>query len=147
MSALTNLKLVSAKRPAQLSPILQRRNKLSNKLWEQIQLATARKDGISYAPTKLRSVINDETGETTTIEVPKRMREWWFMSDAGKLCLCVKYGAKTLTLGSKNQTAVELTSADQLIPTLTALKQAVEAGELDAQIEAVSGAVKANFKK
>ena len=39
MSALNSLKLVTAKRPQNLAPIVQRRNKLSNQLFEQIQLA------------------------------------------------------------------------------------------------------------
>jgi hypothetical protein len=147
MSALATLKLVVAKKPTQLSPIVQRRNKVAKRIYEQIQLATARKDGISFAPTKLRTVTDAETGESKTIAVPKRMKEWWFVTDSGKLCVQVKYGAKTLVLGSKSQSAVELANADQLIPTLEVLKAAVEAGELDAQLEAISGATKAGFKK
>ncbi len=146
MSALANLKLVSAKRPAKLSPIVQRRNKLSAKLWEQIQLATARSNGTAYAPTRLCTVKDDATGESKTISVPKRVREWWFMADSGKLCVGLFYGAKTLEL-TKGKTAVELANNEQLLTTLEVLKQAVEAGELDAQIEAVSGAARANFKK
>jgi len=34
-----------------------------------------------------------------------------------------------------------------VLPTLQVIKQAVEAGELDNAIEAVSGTVKSNFKK
>ena len=41
MSALNTLKFVVAKRPQSASPIVQRRNKLSNQLWEQIELARA----------------------------------------------------------------------------------------------------------
>lgn len=44
-------------------------------------------------------------------------------------------------------TAVELASKDELVDVLTTLKAAVETGELDFQINAVSGAVKSNFKK
>ena len=39
MSALSTLKLVAAKKPQHLPTIQLRRNKLSNKLWEQSQLA------------------------------------------------------------------------------------------------------------
>ena len=35
MSALTALKFVAAKRPVAASPIVQRRNKISSRLWEQ----------------------------------------------------------------------------------------------------------------
>ena len=37
MSAFNGLKLVAAKRPQAATPIVQRRNKLSNQLWEQIE--------------------------------------------------------------------------------------------------------------
>ena len=53
MSALTALKLVTAKRPQSASPLVQRRNKLSNQLWEQIELARASADGKTYAPSIL----------------------------------------------------------------------------------------------
>ena len=53
MSALTALKLVTAKRPQSASPLVQRRNKLSNQLWEQIELARASADGKTYTPTCL----------------------------------------------------------------------------------------------
>lgn len=48
---------------------------------------------------------------------------------------------------AKGKTAVELAKPTDLVPTLETLKAAIECGELDAQLEAVSGAVKAAFKK
>jgi hypothetical protein len=45
------------------------------------------------------------------------------------------------------KTAVELANEKELLKTLEILKQAVESGELDAQLEVASGAVKAGFKK
>ena len=62
MSALANLKLVAAKRPTQLSPVIQRRNKISMRIGEQIELAQAKLDGKLYAPTKQRTVKDEETG-------------------------------------------------------------------------------------
>ena len=147
MSALANLKLVVAKKSMQLPPTVQRRNKLSARLFQQIQLATAKRDGTAFAATKQKTVTDAETGESKTVAVPKKVKEWWFMADSGKLCVSVRYGAKVIALGGKGQTAVELANVDQLIPTLTTLKAAVEAGDLDSQIEAVSRAVKAGFKK
>ncbi len=146
MTALSNLKLISAKKPAQLSPVVQRRNKVAKRIAEQIALATAKQDGKSYAPTKQRKVTDAETGESKTISVPKRIAEWWFVTDTGKLCVQLRYGAKIVEL-AKGKTAVELATADQLVPTLETLRQAVEEGTLDVQLEAVSGAVKAAFKK
>ena len=146
MIAFANLKLIAAKRPVQLSPVVQRRNKVAKRIAEQIALATAKQDGTSYAPTKQRKVTDAATGESKTISVPKRIKSWAFTADTGKLCVQLRYGAKVVEF-AKGKTAVELATADQLVPTLETLKAAVEGGELDSQLEAVSGAVKAAFKK
>ena len=146
MSALANLKLVAAKRAAQLSPVIQRRNKISLRISEQVTIAQAKLDGKLYAPMKQRKVKDAETGEIKTVDVAKRVKEWWFTTDNGKLCVSLRYGAKVVEI-AKGKTAVELTSDKELVATLEALRQAVNAGELDAQIEAVAGAVKAGFKK
>lgn len=146
MSALANLKLIAAKRPVQMPPVVQRRNKLANRIGEQIELAKAKQDGKLYAPMKQRTVKDEETGETKTVQVPKRIKEWWFVADSGKTCVSLRYGAKVIEI-AKGKTAVELGSNAELVTTLETLQQAVDAGELDTQIEAVAGAVKAGFKK
>ena len=146
MSALTQLKLVAAKRPTQLSPIAQRRNKVVKRIAEQIELAKAVADGRTYAPLKLRTVKDDETGETKTIETAKRVKAWWWNADNGKLVLSLRYGAKVIDL-AKGKSAIELASTDELVPTLSLLRDAVMNGELDTQIETVSAATKAGFKK
>jgi hypothetical protein len=48
---------------------------------------------------------------------------------------------------AKGKNAIELASGDELIATLHALKTAALAGELDPQIEAASGALRAGFGK
>jgi hypothetical protein len=146
MTALANLKLIAAKRPVQLSPLIQRRNKVANRIGEQIALATAKQSGNSYAPTKQRKVTDAATGESKTVTVPKRIKEWWFVTTDGKLCVQLRYGAKVIEL-AKGKGAIEVSGADQLVTTLTVLRDAVLNGELDAQLEAVSGAVRAAFKK
>ena len=146
MSALANLKLVAAKRPVQLSPVVQRRNKVAKRIYEQIELAKAKQDGKVYSPTRLRTIKDEETGLNKTVQVPKRLKEWWFTTDSGKLCVSLRYGAKVIEV-AKGKTAVELASEKELVATLEILKQAVDAGELDTQIEAVAGAVKAGFKR
>jgi hypothetical protein len=146
MSLLAQLKLTTAKKSSQITPVMQRRQKLLAKLREQVHLAQAKQNGSAYAPTKLRTITDAETGDRKTIQVPKRIKPWWFDSN-GKTCIAVRYGAKTLTLGSKGQTAIELAGVAELVPTLELIKQAVEVGELDAQLQTASGATKANFKK
>ena len=145
MSALTSLKLTSSKKPSSIPPILHRRNKLSNKVWEQIQLAKAQKEGGTFTVKKFKTV-KDYDGSSKSIELQKRVRQWWFVSTDGKVCVNVRYGAKLIEL-AKGKTAVEVATADDLIKTLEIIKSAVEAGELDSQIEQASGAVRAGFGK
>ncbi len=146
MSALSNLKLSNAKRPQAMPAVLIRRNKLVKKLFEQIQLAEAQQAGENYTAKRLKTVRDAETGLTKIIEVPKRVRAWWWTGDNGKLCLNVKYGSNTIEL-TKGKFAIELASQAEIVPVLNTLKEAAEAGELDSQIEAVAGVVKSGFGK
>ena len=143
MSTLASLKMVNSKKPTSIPPILQRRNKLSTKVWEQIQLAKANKDGGTFTVKKFKTV-KDYDGSRKTVEHQKRVRQWWFVAADGKVCLNVRYGAKVIEF-AKGKTAVEVNSADELIKALEIIKGAIEAGELDAQIEQASGAVRAGF--
>ena len=146
MSTLESLKLTTAKKPTHIPAVVFRRNKLSSKLWEQIQLAKSQMDGTPFVVTKFKSIKDKETGLRRQVEIPKRIREWWFRNDAGKVCVSVRYGTKVIEL-AKGKHSVEVDSAQNLVKALELVKQAVEAGELDAQIESASGALKLGFKK
>ena len=91
MSVLSNLKLVDVKKPRNMPAIVVRRNKLSSKLWEQIQLAKSQLEGTQFVVTKFRSVKDRETGLLKQVEVPKRIKPWWFQSNEGKVCFSVRY--------------------------------------------------------
>jgi hypothetical protein len=91
-------------------------------------------------------VTNPQTGERATVETVKRVKEWFWISESGKINLSVRYGSKTLEL-AKGKNAIELATGEELIAVLEKLKAAVLAGELDAQIEAASGALRAGFVK
>ncbi len=146
MSAFNNLKFVSAKRPGNMPSIQIRRLKLSNKIYEQIQLATALQKGETYAPMRFRSVKDRHTGEIRSVEMPKRIRPLWFTSESGKVCLQLKYGSKTLEF-AKGKNAIEVSNPEELLNALSALKSAVEEGALDAQLTVAADSVKEKFKK
>jgi hypothetical protein len=146
MSALSTLKLVAVKKPSHMPAIVIRRNKLSSKLWEQIQLAKSQLDGTPFVVMKYRSMVDRETGLRKQVEMPKRIKPWWFQSEQGKVCVSVKYGSWTIEL-AKGKPSVEVASAQDLIKTLETIKTAVEAGELDAQIETASAHLRSGFKR
>ena len=58
----------------------------------------------------------------------------------------VRYGACTIEL-AKGKSSIQLTTAADLVPTLELVKRAVEAGELDAQIEAAALKLRDGFNK
>ena len=146
MSAFNGLKLVAAKRPQAASPIVLRRNKLSNQLWEQIELARASAEGKTFAPIRLRNVKDKLTGERKTIEAAKRIKQWWFVAENGRVCLQVRYGTRVLEL-AKGKNSIEIANGEELLSVLEVVKKSVESGELDAQIESASSAVRARFVK
>jgi hypothetical protein len=144
VATLTSLKLVAAKKPTAQNPVQHRRNKLSIKVLEQLALARALQNGETFAPTKIKTVTN-EYGDRIQVAQAKRVKQWWFV-DGNKVLLQVRYGAKVLALNGKSN-AVECANADALIAALDTVNAAVLAGELDAQIEAVSGQIRGGFQR
>ena len=78
--------------------------------------------------------------------IPARLKAWWFTAESGKLAICVRYGARQLELG-KGKFSVEVPSPAELVPTLEIIKAAIEAGELDTQLEATAGSVRNGFHR
>jgi hypothetical protein len=146
MATLATLKLSTAVKPTHMPAVQVRRNKLIKRLWEQMELARAQTAGTQFAPTKFRSYQDKETGLRKQVETTKRVKQWWFTADNGKLVMNVRYGARVIEL-AKGKSSIEIGSADQLLPTLELIKQAVEAGELDAQIEAAANKLREGFAK
>ena len=146
MSTLQTLKLVTTVKPQHLPDVVKRRHKLTHKLWEQIALAKSQASGEPLNITRQKTVKSIDTGLSQTVTVAKTVRPWWFNSDSGSLCVTIKYGTKVIEL-AKGKPSIEVTDKDQLISTLELVKKAVEAGELDQQIDQASGALRSNFKK
>ena len=146
MGAINELKLVADKKPRNMPVIVVRRHKLAAKLWEQIQLAKSQIEGTPFVIHKFRSVRDPESGVKKQVEVPKRIKPWWFQSEAGKVCIAIRYGSYTLEL-AKGKPSIEVASAADLIKTLEVIKTAVEAGELDSQIELASQSLRSGFRR
>ena len=144
MSGLSTLKFTNNKRQQGNSPQYARRQKLCSKLDEQIQLAKAQQSGTEFSPIKIRTVKDEATGESRKVEVPKKLKPWWWTDDKGKLCITVRYGARTLEI-VEGMNAIETDSIADVITSLQVIRSAVDSGELDKRIEAVTNKVKAGF--
>jgi hypothetical protein len=144
---LNSLKLVNAKRQTSADPIQFRRQKLSEKIGHQIALVSALKNGETYTVKHQRNLRDKASGLSTSVEVSKKVKQWWFVNnDTKKVAVQLRYGSRVIDF-AKGKNAIEVNDGDELIQALTKLRDAVLGGELDAQIEIASVAVKARFKK
>ena len=144
MTTMSTLKLTSAQKPTQMSPIQQRRNKLVKRLWEQMELAKAQQAGTQFVATKFRTITDKETGLRKQVETNKRVKAWWFVAENGKLSLSVRYGTKVLEL-ARGKHAVEVGAEKDLVGVLDVIKTALLAGELDTAIENAANKLRDGF--
>jgi hypothetical protein len=101
----------------------------------------------AWTAKRQRNVRDKDSGLMTTVEVNKKVKQWWFVQN-NKVCVQVRYGNKVVVLSQKgDKNSVEVASSDELITVLTKLNEAVLSGELDSQIEITSESVRARFKK
>lgn len=146
-SILNGLKLVNAKRPNTIDPIQFRRQKLSEKIGHQIALAIALKNGDTYTVKRQRSVRDEASGLSTTVEVSRKVKQWWFFNnDTKKVAVQLRYGSRVIDF-AKGKNALEVNDGEELIQALTKLREAVLGGELDAQMAIASDSVRTRFKR
>ena len=146
MTLLNTLKLTAARKVRAVPEVVKRRNKLLQKLGEQRALAEALLQGRHYAPKRLRSYKDADTGNRVLKEVPVRIKPWFWTGEKGEMLLTVQYGSRQIEL-TKGKSAVEVGSESNLLNVLDVLLTAVQNGELDAQIEAASTKLRDGFKK
>ena len=126
MSFIQSVTLVKQDVAARTSPLERKKLKLVARVREQIELA----QNAAYAPMHNKRV-KREDGTTVVLEVPKRLKRWWHSKADGSVELTVRVGAKKLEI-AKGKDAIALKSADEVVPTLNALVEAVQSGEFDA---------------
>ena len=146
-TVLSSLKVINAVKQVTNDSTQFRREKLCKKLDEQINLAVAVSEGNTYTVKRQRNIKDKDSGLTTTVEVNKRVRQWWFVNrDTNKVALQLRYGTKVIEF-AKGKNAIEVNSGEELITTLQKLRTATMSGELDEIITTTSLLVKARFKK
>ena len=145
-NVLSTLKLTAARKSRALPDVIKRRNKLLQKLTEQRELATALAQGQHYAPKRLRSVRDADTGTRVVREVAVRIKPWFWTGEKGETLLAVNYGSRQIEL-QKGKTAIDVGAAGNLVTVLDTVIDAVKAGELDAAIELASTKLREGFKR
>lgn len=144
-ATLIHLNFSTARKPRRMPDIVLRRNKISKQIWEQIELAKSRASGTAITITRLKQSRDPVTGATVQYNVPKRIKAWWFTTDAGDLALSIRYGKKLIEL-APGKPSILVPKFSELVPLLELIKTAVLAGELDAQLEAAALTLKNGFR-
>lgn len=144
-NTLKSLQFTNVVKPKSIPAIQLRRNKLSDQLWQQIELAKSQLEHTHFV-VKRRVTVKDLEGNYKSIERPKRIKPWWFMAGDGTLCLSIFYGSKRMEI-IPGKTSISTKNLEDLIKTLKLVKAETEAGSLDKVIEKASGALKLNFTR
>jgi len=146
MSNLSSLKLVAAKPRKGENLREARRFKLVEKIDTQLLLARAQHEGTPLQLTRIKTAIDLETGLKQKIELPRKIKPWWWNGENGKTNIALKYGSKVIEI-SPGLNAIETEGVGGVITTLEVLKSAVLGGELDAQIEGLNKKTSAGLKR
>ena len=134
MAHLKSLTFTVAPQQIARNPKLVRRQRLIDRLEEQQKLAA------DPAFTVLvRRWVKDTDGIKQPVDRHRRVKPWWTADGAGNLVLVLKSGLKTLEI-EKGKPGVVVGALGRLEAVLTTLIAAAKAGELDAALEAGSGA-------
>jgi hypothetical protein len=143
---LATLKLTAARKSRALPDVVRRRNKLLAKLTEQRELAAALEQGNQYAPKRLRTLRDVNTGARMVKEVAVRIKPWFWTGERGEILLSINYGSKQIEI-AKGKTAIDVGDTRNLVNVLDTVISAIKNGELDAQIESASVKLREGFKK
>lgn len=135
MATLSKFNLKTVKRINRKDPKINKRNKLVKALEEQLTIVEHKINGQEYKAVK--KVWKDNgSGEKVLMEVPKRVREWYFEQDSGWYIQC-RYGARVLDIVGRNN-SVYVNKITEVPKIINALIEATNKGELDDAIERVS---------
>ena len=145
MGVLDKLKIVALAPKVKRSVEQDRRVKLVEQLTEQLKIVEAALGGAAYQRSK--SVwITDDAGNRSKAQRPVKLRQWWTVGANGAVQFGLRYGAVPLEVKA-GMSAVEVSKLADIPLLIKALVQAVDQGELDAAINAVTAARKGKSKR
>jgi len=133
MALLKTLTFTPAPSSIYSNPKLLRRQKLIQRLEEQLKLA---KDP-NYSPT-IKRWKKAPDGSKTLVEVHRRMKRWWRMDANGNVVLMVRCGFRNMEF-EKGKPGIAVGPLDRLGGVLENPKTPAKAGELDPLLEAATG--------
>tara|TARA_B100001057_G_scaffold230750_1_gene231000 strand:- start:259 stop:693 length:435 start_codon:yes stop_codon:yes gene_type:complete len=118
-------KFVESATARSVSKIFRKRDTLHKLVAEQIYMA----NNPSYVPTKSKWVTSID-GNVRQVMVPKKQKKWWVLLPDGKLQIAVYWKSKQIEF-EEGKNAIEVDSANELVPTLESIKQSIDLGDFD----------------
>ncbi len=147
MSLLSSLTLVQSNAAEMRTRgISTMRQKLIDRISDQIALVEAMASGQAFQRVKFRRVRDEASDEVMETPVRTRVRPWWLQDKDGTILVWIKYGNQTLEL-AKGKTAIRVKTMQELTKTFETVREAVRAGEFDTHITNAVGTFKARFGK
>jgi len=137
MPIMNNLNFAKAETHVQRNPFVTAKNNLLNNLQHQLKSAEAMIAGEVYMVEKMRTVT--ENGEKLRKLVKRPMRHWYWRDSTGVVRFAVRVSNKRIEL-VKGKADVVVGKDTDLPSIIEQLIKAVEAGELDVEIEGVVNA-------
>ena len=134
MTILEKLKLTTASPREPLTPVSRKRKRLLEKLDKQILAAQAEAREEEFLDEVTRWVRCEDTGDKQPVTMHRPFKKWWWQNQHGAWMLSLRDGNRLIPL-VKDKPSVELGELQTLVPTLETLREAIVAGELDAQLE------------
>ena len=119
--AKTSISLVSVQKPTANTPVLQRRNKFSASIEQQIVKIGSFREG------------------------KRILRETFWVDGTGAIFFQLRYGKRPLEL-EKGKSTLKASTFDDLVEQLDQIKTIAVAGGLDDALAACANAVKSNFQ-
>ena len=147
MSILSNLTIVDSDPSTfRTRDINSMRQKLVDRIGDQISLAQAIDDGKPFRRIRYRRVRDLETDEITETPISTRVRPWWIEDKDGSILVWIKYGNQTLEL-QKGKSAIKIKSRKELVSTYEKILSAVRSGEFDKLIMGAVETFRSRFGK
>lgn len=147
MSLLSSLNLVQSNATEMRTRgISTMRQKLIDRISDQIALVEAMETGKTFQRVKFRRVRDEASDEVTETPVRTRVRPWWLQDKDGSILVWIKYGNQALEL-AKGKSAIRVKNIQELAKTFETVLEAVRAGEFDSHITNAVGTFKTRFGK
>ena len=127
-----SLKFVEAEK-VQTDPFQSAKTRLVQNLETQLKCAEAMVKGESYTVPSTKTV-TDADGVKKTVTVPHAPRHWYWRDREGNIRFCIRVFNKRMEF-EEGKNAIELSSKEELEPTLQDIKKAVNNEEFDKLLE------------